>query len=254
MIPPHRLVAAFAAPPYAGNRAAVFDGEGWEPAEMQRIAATLGEPACAFLSPAEGATRAVRWFSPVAQIALCGHGALAAGFVLLDGAEGEVVLRMASGASVAIAGDGERVALEADALPVSPIDPAPMRAIFGSAVIEGHRHPAGYTICRFADEAAVRALAPDLPTDVPAEQVSCTAPGSATDIVSRVFRTGSGAGEDAVTGSAHTLLAPYWAGRLGKRALTALQASREGGLLELTMLGAKVRIGGECRLLEPRSP
>jgi predicted PhzF superfamily epimerase YddE/YHI9 len=73
-----------------------------------------------------------------------------------------------------------------------------------------------------------------------------TAPGSDADIVSRVFATGAGIDEDPVTGSAHAVLVPYWAERLGRDQVTAWQASRRGGRLYRRLEGDRVILGGRC--------
>ena len=74
----------------------------------------------------------------------------------------------------------------------------------------------------------------------------CTAPGSASDIVSRVFVPAWGLPEDSVTGSAHAVLAPFWAERLGRTSFTAHQASTRGGDLTLRLDGDRVWLGGAC--------
>jgi predicted PhzF superfamily epimerase YddE/YHI9 len=74
-----------------------------------------------------------------------------------------------------------------------------------------------------------------------------TARGQEQDIASRVFVPYCGIDEDPVTGSAHAALVPYWAKRLGRSELTALQASKRGGLLHCRLEGDRVILGGECR-------
>ena len=111
-----------------------------------------------------------------------------------------------------------------------------------------------------ADEAAVLALDPDfralgrLSGSDPDAAASAepdvltivTAPGDTTDIVSRVFAPGAGIDEDPVTGSAHAVMVPYWAKRLGRDRLTAFQASRRGGRLTCELRGDRVVLGGQC--------
>ena len=59
-----------------------------------------------------------------------------------------------------------------------------------------------------------------------------TAPGSGDcDLVSRYFGPWVGIDEDPVTGSAHCVLAPYWAVLMGKHQMRAQQASRRGGAM-----------------------
>ena len=75
-----------------------------------------------------------------------------------------------------------------------------------------------------------------------------TAKGDSVDFVSRFFAPQSGIAEDPVTGSAHTTLTPYWAEKLGKNELSALQVSSRGGVLKTKLLGNRVEIAGQVRL------
>jgi len=100
----------------------------------------------------------------------------------------------------------------------------------------------------YPDEAAVRTLSPDLRglAALGDDQFIVTAPGSETDVVSRVFVPGGGVDEDSVTGSAHAVLTPFWAQRLGRESFTAFQASQRGGLLTCRLEGDVAWLGGPC--------
>ena len=75
----------------------------------------------------------------------------------------------------------------------------------------------------------MRALTPDIRglEALGTDQFIVTAPGDKTDIVSRVFVPGGGVDEDSVTGSAHAVLTPYWAAKLGRKTMTAHQARKK---------------------------
>nr|MBP7406716.1 PhzF family phenazine biosynthesis protein [Candidatus Microthrix sp.] len=74
-----------------------------------------------------------------------------------------------------------------------------------------------------------------------------TAPGDGNlDVVSRVFAPSLGIAEDAVTGSAHALLAPYWAHRLGRDTLACHQASQRGGDLRAIVADDRVVLTGRA--------
>jgi predicted PhzF superfamily epimerase YddE/YHI9 len=94
----------------------------------------------------------------------------------------------------------------------------------------------------------VRALDPDFRAMARQGDVLTivTAPGEETDNISRAFAPGAGIDEDPVTGSAHSVLVPYWAGRLGRDRFTAYQASKRGGFLDCQLDGERVTLGGEC--------
>jgi len=120
--------------------------------------------------------------------------------------------------------------------------------VLGARPREVWRSPDRYGIYLFDSEAEVRALAPDLKGlgALGDDQFICTAPGTRSDVVSRVFVPGGGVDEDSVTGSAHAALTPFWAARLGRDSFTAHQASGRGGDLTCRLEGAQAWLGGEC--------
>jgi len=103
------------------------------------------------------------------------------------------------------------------------------------------------TIVLLEDEAAVRALSPDMRALEKIDRMAiCTAPGDQTDVVSRVFVPAWGVPEDSVTGSAHSVLAPFWTERLERSNFTAHQASARGGDLTVRLEGDRAWLGGPC--------
>ena len=121
-------------------------------------------------------------------------------------------------------------------------------ALLGIEPLEVWRSPDRYSVFVFACEDQVRALTPDVLglARLGDDQFICTAPGTATDVVSRVFVPGAGIDEDSVTGSAHAVLTPFWAARLGRDRFTAHQASERGGDLTCRLEGDQAWLGGEC--------
>ncbi len=243
---PYWHVDAFADRPFGGNPAGVLllDTPLNDPV-MQEVAAEVGLAATAFVA-ADGA---IRWFSPCSEIALCGHGALAAGHVLLGRtAADSVAFQIRSGQPVEVRREGDGYALALPAIATAPSGRPEVAALLGLAPREVWSSPDRYGIYLFADEAAVRSLAPDFEALARCanDQFICTAPGQATDIVSRVFVGGAGAREDAVTGSAHAALAPFWVPRLRRESFTAHQASDRGGRLTCRLDGARVWLAGRC--------
>jgi predicted PhzF superfamily epimerase YddE/YHI9 len=109
-----------------------------------------------------------------------------------------------------------------------------------------HQHRYGVVVLE--NEAAVRAVQPDFRALAAEGDVLSivTAPGDATDVVSRAFAPGGGIDEDPVTGSAHAVIIPYWAKRLGRDRFTAFQASARGGHVDCTLAGDRVSLGGSC--------
>ncbi len=107
-------------------------------------------------------------------------------------------------------------------------------------------------VCVFEDEETVRTMTPDQTelSGLPGRIQNATARGKETDCVSRSFCPKVVIAEDPVCGSAHCQIAPYWAGVLGKRAITAYQASRRGGTLFCELTGnGRITIGGGAVLV-----
>jgi PhzF family phenazine biosynthesis protein len=260
-------VDAFTDRPFSGNQAAVCVLDGPAPeAWMQAVAAETNLPATSFVAPIpsgtdEEAEWSMRWFTPQREIVLCGHGTLATTHVLAHelGVEAPVfryatVAGVLTGRSV----DGGRIELDfpAYAPRPAPDDAGPAAA----ALFPDGSAPAVETLRGFEDLLVVvpevadvlrLAVDPDAMTALPARCVIVSAAAGAGDdddhdVVSRVFAHSVGIGEDAVTGSAHCLLGPYWAGRLGRPTLRARQASARGGTLEVDVRGERVALTGRA--------
>jgi PhzF family phenazine biosynthesis protein len=250
-------VDAFTDRPFAGNPAAVCPLEAPIPeALMQDIAAENNLSETAFFHP-QGDAFSLRWFTPTAEVELCGHATLASAFVMmteLEPTRTEVTFRSRSGLLSVRRRDDEFV-LDFPAYPAAPADAdtaARVADALGAKPREVVRARALFAL--FDDAGSVRAVAPDfralaaLPTTV-----GITAPGGGearpVDFVSRYFAPSHGVDEDPVTGSAFCTLAPFWAARLGKQALRARQVSRRGGEVSCALAGDRVHIGGKARLV-----
>jgi len=256
-------VDAFTGAVFAGNPAAVCPLERWLDERLMRaIAAENNLSETAFFAPvgaggpAGGATAGapardfdIRWFTPAVEVDLCGHATLASAFVVfhwLDPTRTSVTFHSRSGPLVVERG-GDLLAMEFPSrLPERCEPPAGLAEALGGA-------PLATLLSRdllavFADEGQVRALQPDF-ARVKAlgfHAVCVTAPGLGCDFVSRFFAPQVGVPEDPVTGSAHCMLVPYWARRLGKRTLHARQVSARGGELFCEDLGERVIIAGHA--------
>lgn len=257
---PYWHVDAFASRPFTGNQAAVMVLDEWLPDEvLQAIGEenNFAETAFVVKDQTGAADWELRWFTPAVEIALCGHATLAAGHVLLTrdaGASGarRVLFRTRQAGVLEVRQDGGAYEVGLPAIPTSPDSWPEANALLGAAAEEIWRNPAGYDVFLFVDEAAVRGLSPDIRglEALGANQFICTAPGTRTDIVSRVFVPGGGVDEDSVTGSAHAALTPFWTARLGRDSFTAHQASARGGdltcRLDRQAGGDTVWLGGGC--------
>ena len=242
-------VDAFADRPFTGNPAAVMPLEAWLPDEiLQAIAMENNLAETAFTIPADGADAdyELRWFTPATEVVMCGHATLASGHVLLAGDRIRFQTRKAGILEVTRDGDGYAMSLPAWA-PAPKALPRVVAAL-GCAPLETLWHPQRYAVALLADEAAVRAVEPDFRALAREGDLLTivTAPGDATDVVSRAFAPGAGIDEDPVTGSAHAVLTPFWAARLGRDSFTAFQASKRGGHVACRLAGDRVILGGQC--------
>ena len=249
---PFAQIDAFADRPFAGNPAAVMPLEAWlDDAVLQAIAAenNLAETAFVIGDESGAADYELRWFTPAVEVALCGHATLASGHHLLtrDGGE-RVTFRTRRAGILKVAREGDGYAM---ALPAYPPEPAEVPGLLDAlGVTEGEvlRHPNGYDLVVLADEAAVRALTPDYRALAAIGDTLniVTSLGTDTDVVSRVFAPAAGIDEDPVTGSAHSVLTPYWATRLARPRFTAFQASARGGHVDCELTGDRVVLRGQC--------
>lgn len=247
---PFFQVDAFAEKPLTGNPAAVMPLDRWlDDALLQAIAAENNLSETAFTVPTGGGETdyELRWFTPTAEVDLCGHATLAAGHVLIHGEPVRFATRKAGVLSVSKRGDRLELDLPAPALREVK-EPAMLQALgLADAPVSLADGCNDAAIVELADEAAVRAVSPDFAAlrQVPRMAV-VTARGDSGTIASRVFVPYLGIDEDPVTGSAHAALTAYWAPRLKCSEFTALQASARTGLLNCRLEGDRVLLGGRC--------
>lgn len=249
-------VDAFSKKRFAGNSAAVVPLDSWlEDSTLQSIALENNLPETAFFVPhADGFH--LRWFTPTAEVDLCGHATLASAWVLFHqlGHEAPVIRFRTLSGELRVSRAGERLRMD---FPATPARPVVVRRELVKAV---GAQPSKVLESRdfvfvFEDADQVKALQPDmqaLSRLVPFGLIA-TAPGAKTgsmacDFVSRFFAPAMGIPEDPVTGSAHCTLVPYWASETGKTRFFARQISRRGGELWCSLHGDRVHLEGEAVL------
>lgn len=247
-VPLHQ-VDAFTSRVFGGNPAAVCPLPEWIPdATLQAIAAENNLSETAFLVGGEG-RYAIRWFTPVNEVDLCGHATLAAAHVVFgaDPSRAEVTFSSRSG-DLRVSRDGALYDLDFPARPARAVAAPPaLREALGRAPGEVLAAERDY-LAVFGSEDEVRALRPDMARLATLDRpgVIVTAAGDGVDFVSRFFAPRYGIPEDPVTGSAHCTLVPYWAARLGKDELDARQVSERGGELRCRLRGDRVTIAGRA--------
>ena len=251
---PFAQIDAFADRPFKGNPAGVMPLDAWlDDDVLQAIAQENNLSETAFIIPdASGAADyELRWHTPAAEVALCGHATLASGHYVLDRdphrAHVTFRTRKSGVLTVARAGTGYELDLPAWVATPKPL-PEIVAALGIASPVATLWHESGYALIIVDSEAEVRALRPDLHALMALGPIVAivSAPGTDVDFVSRVFTPYFDIPEDPVTGSAHAVMVPYWAERFGQNNLRAFQASARGGHVQCTLAGDRVILGGQC--------
>ncbi len=253
MPPPLPLyqVDAFTDRPFAGNPAAVcFLPAPRDDAWMQHVAAELNLSETAFVVP-RGEDFDLRWFTPAAEVALCGHATLAGAHALWESgrlpADRPARFHTRSGLLTCVRVDGQ---IEMDFPATPPVACPPPDGL--TAALGVTPRWVGRTrfdlLAELESEAVLRGVKPDFAriAALGGRGLIATARAETAgyDFVSRFFAPAVAVPEDPVTGSAHCCLAPYWAGRIGKESMTAYQASPRGGVVGVRVTGDRVRLRG----------
>lgn len=244
-------VDAFSDHIFGGNPAAVVPLDEWLPDDvMQNIARENNLSETAFFVP-EGAGYRIRWFTPTVEVNLCGHATLSAAHVLFThlAFRGDVIRFSSVSGDLSVGRKGDVYLLDFPADVPQPVQAETLLLnCFDRPPSEIFKGKADYLMV-FEDQDYVRNVLPNLEAieTLDAEGVIITAPGTDdSDFVSRFFAPQLGIPEDPVTGSAHTLLVPYWSHRLGKKELFARQVSQRGGDLWCQMENDRALIGGRA--------
>jgi PhzF family phenazine biosynthesis protein len=241
---------AFASILFKGNPAAVVPLTQWLPDQtMQQIAAENNLSETAFFIP-EGDHFHIRWFTPKAEVNLCGHATLATAHVLFNELDykGSTLLFNSRSGMLTVSQLKDMLQLDFPADFVQPIELNPVFAdALGIAPIAAFKGHTDYLLL-FESQEMIQEMMPNfhLLKQIGARGVIVTAAGEEVDFVSRFFAPGVGIDEDPVTGSAHTSLVPFWSARLHKTELNALQLSDRGGQLWCTLAGDRVLIAGHA--------
>ncbi|MGF7138916.1 PhzF family phenazine biosynthesis protein [Roseimarinus sediminis] len=244
-------IDAFAETPFSGNPAAVVILDQWpEKQTMQNIAMENNLSETAFLvSDADG--YAIRYFTPLTEVELCGHATLASAYVLfniLNDPKPLLTFTTTNRGQLFVSRKNEIIELD---FPCDQIE----KTVAGEEVISaiGLRPIEAYKgisdlMLVYNNEEQIRNISPDfsLLKKINLRGIIITAPGMDCDFVSRFFAPHEGIDEDPVTGSAHTTLIPYWHMQLGKTKMTAKQLSKRGGTLYCEYAGKRVKIGGKA--------
>jgi PhzF family phenazine biosynthesis protein len=244
-------IDAFAKAVFQGNPAAIIPLESWLPdALMQSIARENNQSETAYFV-ADGNDYHLRWFTPATEVRLCGHATLASAHVLFThlGYQHEYINFNTLGGTLRV-----RKAEDQYVMDFPTDEPQPfhvlrsLEEILGVKILEMAKGTDDY-LALVESEVLLSMLKPNMRAlaDLKTRGLIVTAPGINTDIASRCFFPTFGIDEDPVTGSAHTLLTPYWSKKLGKTSITAIQGGIRKGQLQCELKGDRVELMGMAK-------
>lgn len=242
-------IDAFTGMLFKGNPAAVCPLSEWlEDGLMKNIASENNLSETAFFVKKQDEYE-LRWFTPEAEVDLCGHATLAGAYVIftyLEKTLNKVIFNTKSG----------RLEVDREENLLSMIFPtregerseAPEALVKGLGKRPKEVYKSRDYMAVFETEQEIVSLNLNMSELIKLDGlgVIATARGDEADFVLRFFAPKMGVVEDPVTGSAQCTLVPYWRKILGKNKLIASQLSKRGGKLTCTDLGNRVKIAGEA--------
>ncbi len=250
MIIPFYQVDAFSDRLFGGNPAGICPLDKWLPDEvMQNIAMENNLSETAFFVREDSGFH-IRWFTPKVEVNLCGHATLASAHVLFNhlGYNEDMITFRSKSGTLNVTKEGQLIILDFPAnMPRRTDLPEDFVQSFNITPVQCYRGKEDYLLL-YKSQQEIEALIPDFRRmeKIDARAAIVTAPGKNADFVSRFFAPRVGIDEDPVTGSAHTVLIPFWAQKLGKIEMSAQQLSRRGGTLFCRLRGDRVDIGGKA--------
>lgn len=220
---------------------------------LQKLAQEHAQPVTAFLVRESESIFTIRWFTPEAELDLCGHGSLAAGFIIFNHIAPALntVYCQSRLERFAITRQDNLVTLDFPAKLIEPIDiPWLADALGKSMPLAVYQHGQERCLVVYATQQEIQSLQPDFKAlqRLAHRGIIVTAKGDTVDFVSRTFYPYKTFPEDAVTGASHCLLAPYWGEQLGKTEFHALQLSPRGGELFCRCVANRVQLSGNAVL------
>ena len=247
------LVDAFSDRPFGGNPAAVCPLETWLPDDiLLKMAQQHNQSETAFFVRTDTGFE-LRWFTTQYEINLCGHATLASAHVIfeyLDYPATEIVFSTRFVGDLTVTRNGDWLTLDFPAWESEAVDnpPALLLSALGISSAKEVRAGRDYMVV-LENQQQVESLTPDIEAMKPLGKMVCiTAPGDEVDFVSRFFCPGESVAEDPVTGSAHSMLIPWWGKKLGKSKMAARQVSARGGDLRCELKGDRVLMSGQAAL------
>jgi PhzF family phenazine biosynthesis protein len=250
-------VDAFTTEPFKGNPAGVCILENDMPEEwMQNVAFEMNLSETAFIVPDKGFFR-IRFFSPGAEIPLCGHATLSSSHILYETGivdRAREIKFLSKAGELTITTSGLWITMDFPAYGLTPAgNPEVLETILGVKPSEVYRTGHNWTFILLKSENEVRKLTPDFKLMVKSGfgDMIVTAPSDDKefDFCVRCFAPALGIDEDPVTGSAHCALVPFWYGKTGRSEFVSHQVSKRGGVLKVALKGDRVKISGQAKTI-----
>jgi len=242
-------IDAFSEKVFEGNPAAVCPLSEWLSDEMmQSIAKENNLSETAFFVPAEHGFH-IRWFTPVAEVDLCGHATLASAYVIftfLGFEENTINFESKSGLLKVEEHNGLLVMDFPSQPPIPCLTPDEIVQAFKNTPVECLKSEDYIVVFDNEDEVASAQPDFDALSKLDLRGVAITAKSNKYDFVVRFFAPKYGINEDPVTGSAYTQLIPYWSNTIGVNKLHAKQVSSRGGEVFCEFVGNRVSIAGKA--------
>jgi len=247
-------VDAFTSKPFKGNPAGVCILDKKPTAKwMQNVAMEMNLSETAFVIPGKS-TSLIRFFSPEAEIDLCGHATLSACHILFETGRVKLneVIKLSSRAGIlSVTKSGPWIKMNFPAYSVEKMTiPDSFRKLTGKIPGELYRTAHGWTLALLKSEKDVREMSPDFQSMKNSQfgDLIVTAPSADPefDFCVRCFAPALGINEDPVTGSAHCALVPFWYQKTGRSVFISHQVSKREGILKVTLKGNRVEISGKA--------
>jgi len=243
-------VDAFTNKVFKGNPAAVVPLNIWISDEiMLAIAQENNLSETVFFVEIDG-TYDIRWFTPSCEIDLCGHATLAAAHIIfseLNYPHKTIEFNSKSG-KLLVEKNKDWYTLNFPSESIEEIEtPEVLQKALNVPILKTFKGK-WKLLVELENKSVVENLAPNfnLLSQLESNGIIVTARGEKADFVSRFFAPKLGINEDPVTGSAHTLLIPFWSEKLNKTKLKAFQLSKRTGYLKCKHLNDRVEMSGQA--------
>jgi PhzF family phenazine biosynthesis protein len=247
-------VDAFTSEPFKGNPAAVCILEKEMPEWwMQSVAAEMNLSETSFVLPGKKESL-IRFFTPAAEIPLCGHATLSSGHIFFETgivSKNEEIIFSSKAGKLIVRSSGSWVVMNFPSYQCEPLRiSSGIKDILGVLPTELYRTGHGWKLALLDNEKSVRAMKPDFSIlkNSGYGDLIVTAPSDDKnfDFCVRCFVPALGINEDPVTGSAHCSLTPFWKEKTGKSQMVSHQVSERGGILKVEMVGDRVEVSGQA--------